>query len=155
MFSSTHWQISKVSGWFSHPECRKESQELKQLVNRPALSLGAGVCVCLVTQSCTVLQDPLGCSPPGSSVHGIFQARILERVAISSSRGSSRPRDWTRISWTEGRFFTTELPGKPQEEAPWCLLKVNVWKGTAGPAWRKGNIKLSTVLISPQLQPHC
>ena len=42
--------------------------------------------------------DPMDCSQPGSSVHGIFQARILERVAISSSRGSSQPRDRTLIS---------------------------------------------------------
>ena len=46
-------------------------------------------------ESCLTLFDPMDCSPPGSSVHGIFQARIQERVAvaISSSRGSSRPRD--------------------------------------------------------------
>ena len=43
--------------------------------------------------------DPLDCSPPGSSVHGISQARILEWVAISFSRGSSWPRDWTHVSW--------------------------------------------------------
>ena len=48
----------------------------------------------LVTQSCPTLCD-LDCSPPGSSVHGILQARILEWVAISFSRGSSWPRDWT------------------------------------------------------------
>ena len=42
--------------------------------------------------------NPMGCSPPGSSVHGIFQARILEWVAILYSRGSSQPRDWTRVS---------------------------------------------------------
>ena len=41
----------------------------------------------------------MDCSPPGSSVHGIFQARIMEWVAISSSGGSSRPREWTRVSW--------------------------------------------------------
>ena len=46
-----------------------------------------GPCVCV--QSCLTLCDPMDCSPPGSSVHGIFQARILELVAISSSRGSS------------------------------------------------------------------
>ena len=51
-----------------------------------------------VTQSCPTLCDPMDCSLPGSSVHGIFQARILEWVAIYSSRGSSRPRDRTRIS---------------------------------------------------------
>ena len=43
--------------------------------------------------------DPMNYSPPGSSVHGIFQARVLEWVAISCSRGSSGPRDWTCISW--------------------------------------------------------
>ena len=46
-----------------------------------------------VTQLCLTLCDPVDCSPPGSSVHGILQARILEWVAISLSRGSSRPSD--------------------------------------------------------------
>ena len=48
----------------------------------------------------------MDCSLSGSSVHGILQARILEWVAISSSRGSSWPRDWTWVSQTAGRFFT-------------------------------------------------
>ena len=52
---------------------------------------------CSVAQSCPILCDPMDCSPPGSSVHGVF-ARILERVAISSSRGSSWPRNWTGVS---------------------------------------------------------
>ena len=53
-------------------------------------------------------------SPPGSSVHGISQARILEWVAISFSRGSSYPRDWTQVSWIGDRFFLqTEPPGMP------------------------------------------
>ena len=51
------------------------------------------------------LCDPVDCSPPGSSVHGILQARILEWVAISFSRGSSRPRDQTQISRIAGRRF--------------------------------------------------
>ena len=59
----------------------------------------------LVAQSCPALCDPVDCSPPGSSVHEIVQARILEWVAISSSRGSSQPRDRTRVSCTAGRFF--------------------------------------------------
>ena len=49
-------------------------------------------------QSCPTLWDPVDYSPPGSSVHGILQARILEWGAIPSSRGSSRPRDRTRVS---------------------------------------------------------
>ena len=52
----------------------------------------------LVAQSCPTLFDPMDCSPPGSSVHEIFQARILEWVAISFSRGSFQPRNWTRVS---------------------------------------------------------
>ena len=52
----------------------------------------------LVAQSCQTLCDPLDCSPPGSSVHGVLQARILEWVAISFSRGYSRSRDVTCIS---------------------------------------------------------
>ena len=60
----------------------------------------------LVAQSCPILCDPMDCSPPGSSVHGISQARILEWVAIPFSRGSSRPRVWTWVSCIAGRFFT-------------------------------------------------
>ena len=68
-----------------------------------------------ITYSCTRAQspqsspslcDPLDCSPPDSSVHGILQARILEWVAMSSSRGSSQPKDRTRVSCTAGGFFT-------------------------------------------------
>ena len=60
----------------------------------------------LATQSCPILCNPMGCSPPGSSVHGILQARIWEWVAMPSSRGSSQPRDRSRVSCTAGRFFT-------------------------------------------------
>ena len=56
------------------------------------------MCMCLVAQSCLTLCDPLDSSLSGSSVHGIFQTRILEWVAISSSRGSSRPKDRTLVS---------------------------------------------------------
>ena len=56
------------------------------------------VCVCMYAQSCWTLRNPMDCSPQSSSVHGILQARILEWVAISFSRGSSRPRDLTHIS---------------------------------------------------------
>ena len=59
-----------------------------------------------VAQSCLTLCDPVDCSLQGSSVHGILQARILEWVAISFSRGSSWPRDRTRVSCIAGRCFT-------------------------------------------------
>ena len=67
----------------------------------------------LVAQSCPTLYDPMECSPPGSSVHDIFQARILEWVIISFSRGSSQLRDQTQVSCTAGRLLT-ELQGKPK-----------------------------------------
>ena len=62
--------------------------------------------LCLVNQSCPTLCNTMDCSPPGSSVHGILQARILERVAMPSSGGSSQPRDRTQVSLIGGGFFT-------------------------------------------------
>ena len=72
--------------------------------------------LCTVSQLCLTLCDPMNCSLPGFSFHGIFQGRILEWAAISSSRGSSRPRDQIHVSCVScvaGGFFTTEPPGKP------------------------------------------
>ena len=58
-----------------------------------------------VAQSCLTLCDPMDCSLSGSSAHGIFQARVLEWIAISFSRGSSQPRNQTRVSRIAGRRF--------------------------------------------------
>ena len=66
--------------------------------------------------SCSVVSSflqPMDCSPPGSSVQGISQARILEWVAVSFCSGSSQPRDRTHISCIAGGFFTAEPPGSP------------------------------------------
>ena len=60
--------------------------------------LAKGLFMFMHGQSSLILWDPMDCSPPGSSVHGIFQARILEQVAISYYRGSSWSRDWTCVS---------------------------------------------------------
>ena len=64
-------------------------------------SKGLEICavLCLVAQSCPTLCDPMDCSPPGSSVQGILQARILEWLAAPSSRGSSQPRYQTHSSY--------------------------------------------------------
>ena len=62
--------------------------------------------MCLGAQSCPILCDSMDCSPPGSSVHGTLQARILQWVAMPSSRGSSQPRDQTQVSCIVDRFFT-------------------------------------------------
>ena len=67
----------------------------------------------LVAQSCPTLCDPMDCSPPNSSVHGILQARILEWVAMPSSRGSSRPRDRTHISLCLLHWQADSLPLLP------------------------------------------
>ena len=65
--------------------------------------------------------DLLNCTAPGFSVHGISQARILEWVAITFSRGSSQPRDWSHLSCIVGRFFTTEPDSFPLE-GPTCVI---------------------------------
>ena len=75
-------------------------------------------------QLCPTLCDPMDCSLPGASVHGIVPARILEWVAISFSRGSSWPRDQTRISFVFciGRWVLhSEPPGKPTSWAASAL----------------------------------
>ena len=77
----------------------------------------------LVVQLCPTLWDPMDCSPPGSSVHEILQARVLEWVAISYSRGSSQPRDQTQVSCIAGRFFTIWATRKPEGE--YWLVKAN------------------------------
>ena len=65
-----------------------------------------------LARSCPTLCDPMDCSPPGSSIHGILQARILEWVAISFSRGTCRPRDQTQVSSIAGRRFTLWATGE-------------------------------------------
>ena len=70
-----------------------------------------------VAQLCPTLCDPMDCSPPGFSVHGIFQARILEKVAISFFRGSSQPKDQTFhfLHW-QADSLPLVPPGKPFQE---------------------------------------
>ena len=74
-----------------------------------------------VAQSCLTLCDPMDCSPPGFSFHGILQARILEWVAISFCRGSSQPRDQTRVSRIAGRCFN--LWATREAQYLWQILK--------------------------------
>ena len=77
---------SEWQSWDSNPGC---------------LALDPGSCLycCLIFQLCSILCDPKDCSPPGSSVHGILQERILEWMDISFSRGTSWPTDWTHASY--------------------------------------------------------
>ena len=84
----------------------------KQLVTKEMRVKGhnivkAGIhCLVKVAQSCPTLSNPMVWSPPGSSIHGIFQARILKWVVMPFSRGSSQPRDWTQVSCIASGFFT-------------------------------------------------
>ena len=94
------------------------------------------VCVCVCAQSlqwCLTLCDPVDCSPPGFSVHGVLQAIPPEWVALPLSRGSSWPRDRTQTSWIAGEFFTIEPPGKPGElpydhVIPFLVTYPRIWK---------------------------
>ena len=83
--------------WLNTEKCLEEGL---------AQSHNTCVCLCFVVQSCPTLCHPMECSPPGSSVHGILQARILEWVAVPFSRGSSQPRDRGWVFCIAGRFFT-------------------------------------------------
>ena len=69
-------------------------------------------------KSCLTLCNPVDCSPPGSSIHGIFQARVLEWVAIAFSRGSSWLRDWTLSDWTELNWWVWN------NDLKWLLKKI-------------------------------
>ena len=112
VWSFNHWTAREVP--FSGPSVSAQYSHSKPLGPPPPQSvlsplhkrsLAFKVKV-LVARSRPTLFDPMNCSPPRSSVHGIFQARIMEWVAIPFSRGSSRPRDQTRVSCMTGRFFT-------------------------------------------------
>ena len=99
---------------------------------------------CLVTQSCPTPCDPMDCSLPGSSVHGTVQARILEWVAMPSSRGSSWPRDGTWISCIVGWFLTVwttreTLQGNTKE-----LVLVVLFSWVGG---REGKVSVGIVAV--------
>ena len=92
----------------SNPNCFWHTQKVKSQYRKWEWSE--------VAQSCPTLCDPMDCSLPGSSVHGIFQAIVLEWIAISFSRGSSRPRDQTWVSRIVDRCFaSTEVIYKTSE----------------------------------------
>ena len=91
----------------------KESQNSQKIINKMVVE---------VAQLCQTLCNPMDCSPPGSSVHGTLQARILEWVAIPFSSETSPPRGWTQVSCITGRFFTVWATGK----ANIIILNVNL-----------------------------
>ena len=108
-YHQSHQGSPRILEWLSYPFSRGSSPPR----NRTWISCIAGRFltswatnslltaeedVCMHAQPCPTLCNPMDCSPPGSSVHGISQARVLEGVAMSFSRGSSQARDWINIS---------------------------------------------------------
>ena len=119
IFFKMIWFASRQHGWLwltaiTHLQLSVEERNTKGgrvrswIMSSPKISCRSPNSCRLssVAQSCPTLCEPMDCSPPGFSGHGILQARILEWVAISFSRGSFRPKDWTRISligiWRQG-----------------------------------------------------
>ena len=76
------------------------------------------MCCAKLLQSCLTVCNPMNCSPPGSSGHGILLARILEWVAMPSFRGSFQPRDWTCVSYSYLHWYVSSLPLAPTGK-PW------------------------------------
>ena len=110
-----------LMGWLFHKrkECKTKAMRKKYFKAHWIKCYCA--CCAKMLQSCLTLFNLMDCSPPGCSIHGILQARILEWVAISSSKGSSWPRDWTCVSYTSctgrqvclfGFFSPLTPPGK-------------------------------------------
>ena len=102
-----------------------------------------------VAQSCLTLCDPMDCSLPGSSIHEILQARILECIAISLSRGSSQPRDLTQVSHTAGRSFN--LWATREAARSKCLL-ISWLQSPSAVVLKPPKIKSDTVsTVSPSI----
>ena len=90
------------------PEARKKAAVMQLVL------LYFSRCLCLVTQLCLILCDPMDCIPPGSSVHGICQARILEWVAMPSSRGSSQCKDQSRFPTLQALLYCLSHQGSKE-----------------------------------------
>ena len=116
-------------------------------------------------QLCPTLCDPVDCNPPGSSVHGISQARILGYVAISFSRGSSQPRDRTLIPcifcisrWILYHCAILEAPELPHDSAIPTLIGIHpkdLKTGAQTNAYIRVFIETQCIVAKRQKQPKC
>ena len=119
---SSDWQAMKkymMHKWRQHSQMHEFNKEIIWLQRKKGSckvneNTGSGLAhtrlslvLSPLAQSCLTLCDPMHYSLPGSSVHGILQARILEWVAMPYCRGTSQPRNQTRVSCIAGRFFTS------------------------------------------------
>ena len=110
MRSLTQWAWVLVSSrrwWRTGRSGLLRSMGLQRVGHERVTELSIQYVLCLVTQLYLTLYNPLDCRLADSSSHGIFQARILEWVAISFSRESFWPRDWTHVSCFAGRFSSS------------------------------------------------
>ena len=131
----TQWMMERRQNYFTDGWSLRERKYHEWLTNLPLFQRDQFLnIICLVTQWYLTLCDPMDCGPPGSSVHGILQARTLEWVAMSSSRGSSQPRDWTQVSHITGRFFTTwaTVSDKTSVNLLSKFLKIEGWYREGG-----------------------
>ena len=131
------WSIQKI--WFNENKC-KEIYKSK-LIASVCVCVCVYVCACAQSlQSCPNLCNPMDCSPPGSSIHGILQARILECISMSSSRGSSQPRSNLCLLNLLHCSWILSQPGSPLEnivEPKYINLRVK-WK-----YWKVGCLGIS------------
>ena len=122
------WAVQTIGAQTEKREC---SLRAKGCQERP----WSHTCMCAkLLQSCLTLCDVMDLSPPGSSVHGNLQARILEWSAMPSSRGPSWPRDWTHFSYIScigRRFFTTSATWEaPRSHADQCFSSEFFFSGS-------------------------
>ena len=117
-------EVTPLFPWEWRSPFSKVSRELIDTWCHGNISKLVRVCVKSL-QLCPTLCNPMDCSPPGSSVHGILQARILEWVALPSSRGSSPPRDRTWVSYISriGRRFFTPTATWEAQASTWVTAK--------------------------------
>ena len=116
LFLTPCWCYAHIlSIWWQWSSGKKHNMDIQLFQRTPP-----GHCFKYYAQSCPTLCDPVDCSLPGSPDHGMCQARILEWVARPSCRVSSRPRNWTRVSYETspaltGAFFTTSATWEAQK----------------------------------------
>ena len=110
---------------------------------------------CMCAQSCSTLLDPVDCCPPGSSVHGIFPARIMEWIAISSSRGSTWPKDWSCVSCISCIGRRILYPWATSEVlCRWCFsVNIIVFPFSLGILLSQ-SAQFSHLVVSKSLRPH-
>ena len=124
--------------WWSHlQKCRRKEEEREEAdasVTLPFRNSAVSHYSMLVAQLCQTLCDPMDCSPPGFSVHGILQARILEGVAIPFSRRSSWPRDQPWSPALQADFFAIEATREAlaPHDGDWALAPLLTAGATLG-----------------------